>query len=264
MSWSRLLAAVVVLGWLTGCQTAPSAPSLATGGDMQVPPYARTPYEPFSREAAIRIALREWRAFGQTVVYPHAELPFDREREEGIWQRVGDYWWVGLPLGDPDGGFTGKHAANGQIFPESQDANYAWSAAFVDYVMRMAGAGRRFPYSSTHSDYINAARRHDAGIVITAERPEAYAPQRGDLICMWRGRNAIRYDDLPTGRFAGHCDIVVEVKPGSLQVIGGNVDNSVSMRSIPVTPDGRLADASGTVIDPDHAWFVVLRVAYDR
>ncbi|HEX6441261.1 MAG TPA: hypothetical protein VF007_03675, partial [Stellaceae bacterium] len=54
----------------------------AAGSDAHVPPYARVPYQPFSREAAIQIAYREWRAFGQVVVYPHTELPFDAERSE--------------------------------------------------------------------------------------------------------------------------------------------------------------------------------------
>jgi hypothetical protein len=261
----RALALVVVLGLVAGCQPVPpTAPAIGAGSDAHIPPYARVPYQPFSREAAVQIAMREWRAFGQVVVYPNTELPFDREREEGLWQRVGDYWWQGLPFGTPDTSFTGIHDANGRVFSEQEDGNYAWSAAFASYVMRKAGAGNRFPYASTHSDYINAARRHDPGIIISAERPAAYPPQRGDLICMWRGRQPVRYDDLPTGRFPGHCDIVVSTKGSSLDVIGGNVDNSVSLKHVPATPDGRLADASGAVVDPDHGWFVVLRVAYDR
>lgn len=260
----RVLVAVVALSLVAGCGPAPRAPPFATASDAHVPPYARVPYQPFSREAAVQIAMREWRAFGQVVVFPNTELPFDREREEGLWQRVGDYWWQGLPLGNPDDGFTGLHDANGRVFSEREDANYAWSAAFIDYVMRKAGAGNRFPYSSTHSDYINAARRHDPGIVISAEPPQSYAPQRGDLICMWRGRRPIHYEDLPTDRFPGHCDIVIGAKSGSLDVIGGNVDNSVSLKHVPVAADGHLLDPSGTVVDPDHPWFVVLRVAYDR
>lgn len=260
----RTAALLILLGLVAACQVAPPSGPIAIGGDAQVPPYARLPYERFSRDAAIQIALREWRGFGQTIAYPNTPLPFDREREQGLWQRVGDYWWIGLPLGNPDDAFTGKHAANGQVFPATEDANYAWSAAFIDYVMRTAGAGNRFPYSSTHSDYINAARRHDPGIVISAERPESYAPQAGDLICMWRGRRPIRYDDLPTDRFPGHCDIVVGLNPGMLSVIGGNVENSVSMKSVPVTPDGHLADATGTIVDPNYPWFVVLRVTYDN
>src|SRR5205085_1635278 len=103
-----------------GCaETKPGAPTsttvLGVGADAHIPPYARVPYQPFSREAAVQIAYREWRAFGQVVVYPRQELPFDREREEGMWQRVGDYWWEGLPLGTREGWFTGMHNENGNV-----------------------------------------------------------------------------------------------------------------------------------------------------
>jgi hypothetical protein len=251
---------------------APGPPPAAPGpgaqpDDIHIPPFARWPYQRFSRGAAVQIALREWRSFGSAVVYPNQELPYDAERSEGLWQRVGEYWWLGLPMGAKDQGFTGMHDQNGQVFPASQDGNYAWSAAFIDYVMRMAGAGHRFPYSSVHADYINAAKEHAMGqrpgLAITAIAPASYAPQAGDLVCMWRGRQPIRFDDLPTGRFPGHCDIVVGIRPGSLDGIGGNVANTVGMWHIPVTADGHLAQPDGTVVDPDHPWFVVIRVDYD-
>ena len=243
-------------------------PGVATVADAHVPPFARWPYQPFSREAAVQIALREWRAFGQPVVLPHTELPEDEEREEGLWQRVGEYWWLGLNPSWPQQGWTGIHDEKGQVFPASQDGNFAWSAAFIDYVMRMAGAGRDFPYSETHSDYINMARRHGLGLApatrLSAERIEAYAPQRGDLICYWRGRRRVAYDDLPTRRFPSHCDIVVTIRPGQLEVIGGNVDNAVAMKPIPATADGHLAGPDGQLLDPEHNYFVVLRVEYAR
>jgi hypothetical protein len=251
---------------LTACGPDKGPPAArAIPNDVHVPPFARLPYQRFSREAAVQIAYREWRAFGQPVVVPNTRLPFDNERAEGLWQRVGEYWWLGLPMGSSaDQNYTGKHDQNGAVFPPDQDGNYAWSAAFIDYVMRMAGAGRRFVYSPNHSDYINAAReRSQPNLAISAERPELYAPQRGDLICMWRGRQPMRFDDLPAGRFPGHCDIVVAERAGSLEVIGGNVENSVSMRQVPVTAEGRLANPDGTVVDPDHPWFVVIRIEYE-
>ena len=73
--------------------------------------------------------------------YPETELPFDNERLEGLWQRVGEYWWLGLPMGADEQGLTGKHDQNGAVFPPEQDGTFAWSAAFVSYVMRTAGAG---------------------------------------------------------------------------------------------------------------------------
>src|SRR6184192_1282788 len=91
---------------IASCAAPSGGPSSlgSAGSDAHIPLYARVPYQPFSREAAIQIAYREWRAFGQPVVLPHTELPFDNERAEGLWQRVGDYWWLGLSLGDPDQG----------------------------------------------------------------------------------------------------------------------------------------------------------------
>jgi hypothetical protein len=53
-------------------------------------------------------------------------------------------------------------------------------------------------------------------------------------------------------------------RPGELDVIGGNVDNAVAMRHIPATIDGHLAGPDGIVLDPDHHYFVVLRVEYLR
>ena len=54
------------------------------------------------------------------------------------------------------------------------------------------------------------------------------------------------------------------IQLGYLDVIGGNVDNAVSMKHIPTTADGHLAGPDGIVIDPDHHYFVVLRVEYLR
>jgi hypothetical protein len=252
------------------CLLMPLASMLLFSGctDLHVPPYARWPYQGFSREAAVQIALREWRAFGAPVVAPHTELPIDHERTEGLWQRIGEYWWLGLPLGSREQAWTGKHDADGSLFPADRNADFAWSAAFIDYVMRMAAARDRFPYSPNHAEYINAARRQALGerhdLAITTESPQGYAPQRGDLICMWRENHPVNYRQLPTaGWFPAHCDIVVAIQPGSLDVIGGNVANSVSMKHIPVTTDGHLAGPDGSVVDPDHPWFVVIRVDYD-
>src|SRR5271169_338580 len=100
----RQSAVILVMLIVAGCAAAPvEAPppgrvvvSPGTALDAHIPPFARGPYEPFSREAAVKIALGEWRAFRQPVVYPNTELPEDDEREEGLWQRVGLYWWIGL------------------------------------------------------------------------------------------------------------------------------------------------------------------------
>jgi hypothetical protein len=235
-----------------------------------VPPFARQPYQGFSREAVVALALREWRAFGSPVddappvPHPHKaewEMP---ERQEGLWQRVGEYWWLGLDAGARETRWTGKHDENGRVFAADDDEAYAWSAAFVSYVMRIAGAGTRFPYAPAHHVYIDAAKLmamgKTVGWVVSAERLELYAPIPGDLICYSRTAPALTYDDLPAGRFAAHCDIVVATGPTEITVIGGNVDDAVTMKHVPVTLDGRLAGLDRPLLDTRYPWFVALRL----
>jgi hypothetical protein len=178
-------AVLLALTILTGC---------AAPRDAHIPDFARLPYEPFSREAAVAIAIREWRAFGAPVsdVTPFTvsvdENTYSPERVSGLWQRVGEYWWLGLNADQRARARTGKHDEYGRVFAPDNDSPYAWSAVFVSYVMRMAGAGLGFPYSAAHFDYINEARRASLGQVparrVWAERIEDYGPQLGDLICL--------------------------------------------------------------------------------
>jgi hypothetical protein len=241
--------------------------------DPHVPPFARQPYEPLSRQSIVAIALREWRLFGQTLADPGAEpaRTIKPEREPGLWQRVGEYWWLGLDRGAPEAGWTGRHDGQGRVFDPEVDGDYAWSAAFVSYVFRIAGAGAGFPYSADHADYINAARRVSLGQtarwVVAAERVQDYAPKPGDLICFGRGSaRGLRFDDLPTpGLFTSHCDIVVDTAtPGRIGVIGGNVQDSVTLNQVPVTADGKLAAPDGTVLDTRFPWMAVLRLTVDQ
>jgi hypothetical protein len=241
--------------------------------DAHDPPFATVPYQPVSRESVVAIALREWRLFGQLVdddppgtrppLAPD-QLP---ERMPGLWQRVGEYWWLGMDAGMTADGWTGKYDATGSEFSADRDDGYAWSAAFVSYVMRISGAGARFPYAIDHSYYIDLAKEmadgQTSGWLITAERPSTYAPKPGDLICLGRGRAArLTYDRLPAGHFPAHCDIVVATAPGQISVVGGNVDHAVTMKHVPVANDGKLATPDGQVLDGRYPWLVVLRVLY--
>jgi hypothetical protein len=253
---------VAPLFLLTACMGKPMP-------DAYVPPFAKLPFEPFSRGAVVAVALREWRLFGQTIADPEAEATriIKPEREEGLWQRVGEYWWLGLNAGSAESGWTGKHDGQGAIFSADEDGAYAWSAAFISYVMRIAGAGPRFPYSGDHCDYINAAKRmtlgQATGWLVAAERVQDYAPRPGDLVCFGRGAaRGLRYEDLPTtALFTSHCDIVVDTTvPGQISVIGGNVQDSVTMNSVPVTVDGKLAAPEGVVMDTRFPWMAVLRL----
>jgi hypothetical protein len=262
-----------------GCAaTSPATSQVTPAGKVEylgyVPDFARKPYEPFSRSAAVAIAWREWRLFGQPVdddppdTRPEPPPELKPEREQGYWQRVGEYWWLGVNPDSDARAWTGKHDQFGLEFDAARDGEYAWSAAFIGYVMRIADAGARFPYSESHSTYIAAALRvargSGEGWVVSAEKPDAYAPQLGDLICTGRDQNkALNLDALPRNGFVSHCDIVVQAVPGSLSVIGGNVDDAVTMKHVPVNALGMLAQPGGQVIDQRYPWFAVIRVLYD-
>jgi len=238
--------------------------------DDHVPSFANAGWAPFSRADAVAIAEREWRVFHERIDDDPPDtrpppLPEDKpERQPGLWQRVGEYWWTSQDPGEKSASFTGIHDENGVVFQAGQDGLYAWSAAFICYIMRIDGAGARFPYSENHSTYINAAAA-GAAPVLRAFPPQAYAPMPGDLICTGRGRAAgLHFADLPTASaFPSHCDIVIAVQPGVLSVLGGNVDDAVTEKHVPVTVAGMLAGPDGVPIDTRYPWFVVLKVLYD-
>ena len=174
--------------------------------------------------------------------------------QEGFWQRVGEYWWQGMNAGEKARAYTGKQDADGVPFSAGTKSHYAWSAAFISYVMRIAGAGRGFPYAPAHSTYIDAAVRGQTPL-LTAEDPALYAPRLGDIVCFARGQAVnLRFKDLPTpGFFPAHCGIVTGGGPAEIDMVGGNVDDAVVMTKIAGLPGGTLSTAI-------FQWLVILRV----
>lgn len=280
---------VSALLMISAC-SAPPRPAGASGGVVydadgrtswssynHAPDFATLNYEPFNRQDAVAIALREWRLFGSPVVDDDPESRPDNadpslkpERMPGLWQRVGEYWWIGQNAGAHQVGWTGKQDGTGRRFPARDDGNYAWSAAFISYVMRIDGANSRFPYSPNHATYINAAVSGQTSGLI-ARRPSDYAPQLGDLICVGRGRSRdINYAMLPTARnFPSHCGIIVSTGQSGapfgrqISMVGGNVMDAVALTHVPTDAAGRLADSSGQSYDSRYNWLTVLQVRYD-
>lgn len=126
-------------------------------------------------------------------------------------QSLRDYWQQGTKLNKSDNYYI----------------NTAWSAAFISYIMRKAGAGDKFKYSTAHSDYINAAKQNRKNNIKTfqAFRKNEMPVTVGDLICYPR-TDGVTFDT--NGGYYAHCDIVTEIRPGSAITIGGNVSNTVN------------------------------------
>ena len=166
----------------------------------------------------------EWRFFARGAV---------KEQDEPARSRIKEYW-AALNIHDRDGA-----------------SPYAWSAAFISFMMRKAGAGDRFLYAPAHCDYINKAIRDQDRVeaAFRACRPEAYAPQVGDLIARARPtRDHPREATFDTARnigfYTSHTDIVVAVEPGRIITIGGNVSQSVTQEQLPAQANGRIGSAT--------------------
>ena len=244
------IAIVITAAALAGCATS-----------NVVPDFAAKPYVPFNREDAVAIALREWRLFGSQSDLPSSPEPAvaKPERAPGLWERVGEYWWLGLGGQGREARWTGKHDENGLIFPAFDDERYAWSAAFISYVIRIAGAGDRFPYAANHAAYVNAAASRRSAI-LAAHAPQSYTPKPGDILCFGREwASGLRFSDLPTsGYWPGHCALVVARQENTLSVVGGNEEDAVTMDHVTVASDGGLSSLNHRI-----EWPIAIEVRYD-
>jgi hypothetical protein len=181
------------------------------------------------RQRAAAIAVREWNDWKQGSI---------KETEPSIRARLQDYWRTGTGTERHEIGWPSK---------------VPWSAAFISWVMRKAGAGRAFPYSGQHAIYISAARKNrleNNRNPFKAYRTSEVAPRIGDLVCKSRGGSQATYDTIQPG-MKTHCDIVVEVRPNAIVTIGGNVSNSVSHTVVRTNPQG-------LIIAPSY--FAVIRI----
>jgi hypothetical protein len=172
------------------------------------------------------------------------------ETDDPQYKYVKEYW-----VGIGNNKLTGKTQikdSKGKLFRP------AWSAAFISFVVRAAGAGDKFRYGEAHCHYIvQGMKDRESGKEQAAYwtfAAEERAPQLGDLICAGR-EYASEYDYriakfqyAADGFFPSHCDVVVSVDPGKglLRVIGGNVSNSVSMSTYAIDQHGFLLGRTST------------------
>jgi hypothetical protein len=178
------------------------------------------------RANIVRIATEEWKRWN----IPRRKF----ERDPQVRQILLDYWLTGPRV----------RVQASDLGSEAWQAGHPWSAAFISWVMRKAGAGNAFPYSSAHATYIKAAK--DNRMANNANPFKAYpvtevSPAVGDLVCKSRDRSGATYENIRRG-MKTHCDIVIDVQPGQLITIGGNVKDSVSKTTVNTDTNGYITD----------------------
>jgi hypothetical protein len=232
----RIILVLVLLA--TACAPAPKP---AVKSTAELPPLGACPTSSWKPEAPpptashktsmVLLAVGEWARYGRQIITysadarPRTEQLGVKEREAP--QRIQDYW---ASVGHPE---------------RSGLDDVAWSAAFISWDIQSAGVPRDlFCPDQRHTVYVERlverVRRPRAAFV--PHRPDERAPEVGDLICASRNGSGTTLDNLNRG--AGHCDIVVEVRPGALAAIGGNVGDSVTRSVFPLDANGFLSPIS--------------------
>jgi hypothetical protein len=232
----RIILVLVLLA--TACAPAPK-PAVKSAAEL--PPLGACPTSSWKPEAPpptashktsmVLLAVGEWARYGRQIITYSADARLRTEqlgvKEREAPQRIQDYW---ASVGHPE---------------RSGLDDVAWSAAFISWDIQSAGVPRDlFCPDQRHTVYVERlverVRRPRAAFV--PHRPDERAPEVGDLICASRNGSGTTLDNLNRG--AGHCDIVVEVRPGALAAIGGNVGDSVTRSVFPLDANGFLSPIS--------------------
>ena len=177
-----------------------------------------------------------------------AEAERDRLPDSAMptWQRVWGYWesaGLGTPV-DPDGPTAVMRMAL---------VDTPWSAAFISHLMRQAGLDdTQFTFAATHQSYVRAALASNSAEAQNTPTPYAYracdvlttAPRVGYLLCH------VRAPDEAMDTFARlallllwrvpamHCELVVRGDSQRIEVVGGNVVQTVVLRRLSLQADG--------------------------
>lgn len=205
----------------------PLGPCPASSWKPEAPPPTAS-----AKVSMVLLAVAEWARFGrQTTVYP-ANGPA-RTEQQGVTEReaperINDYW---KSVDRPN--LTGL------------DTEVPWSAAFISWDIQSAGVPRDlFCPDARHTIYVErmVERTHRPGAGFIPHHLDQRAPRVGDLICASRDNGGTTLENLNRG--PGHCDIVVEVRPGEVHAIGGNVGDSVTRSVFPLDGSGFLSPIS--------------------
>jgi hypothetical protein len=189
-----------------------------------------------------------------------------QERDSLVVPRMKSYWAA-----------TGLFPAARQLHDSLWQERNPWSAAFVSWVMKTAGAGNKFRYAKTHAVYTvwaknNARKKNNLPKAYAINDLRAAWPQPGDLLC--KNRNGKNYTlSSLCSTCISHCDIVLEVDTlnGIITTIGGNIKNRVNRTLVYVNRDGFIdkdchfiiTDENGLLVAGDQRdYFAVIRMSW--
>jgi len=170
------------------------------------------------------------------------------------WLRVAAYW-RDAGLLQQMGGYQGASecsyvgAAGGMPAQACRSfvVDQPWSAAFISWTMQRAGVPG-FLSSPSHFDYVRAARKNPQGSPYLFQDPQSSVPTAGDMLCYVRTGRVYGHAGLAGAIDAGatglnmHCDMVVAANAGGdgkAYLIGGNVQQAVTMRVLNLNAAGR-------------------------
>jgi hypothetical protein len=250
----RRLAAPLLLLCAAACTAAPpkSAPQVRQAKDLApLGPCPASRWKPDAppptasvKVSMVLLAVQEWARFGKQTITFSPDGTSRTEtlgiREKDAPERVADYW-----------------RAVDQPGRSGMD-DIAWSAAFISWAVASAGVPRDlFCPDQRHTVYVEriVERSRRPGAALIPHRVGDHSPRTGDLVCASREGSGTTLDNLNRG--AGHCDIVVEVRPGEIHTVGGNVGDSVSRSIFPADGSGRLLPT------PTRPFFAVLENRLD-
>ncbi len=210
------------------------------------------------RANARRIALEEYRWWGNGTRIENEPITAGRE---SVANRLLDYWKVAKAMPPQDVPFWAT----------------PWSAVFISYVLHKAGTGSNFRYAPAHREYVywavqNATKNptHPVKAVPVTAQP----PRVGDLVCNWRASTPVTIAELaqmvpPLPRYPLHCDIVTEVEPTRIWVVGGNKTPVGGAAACPPGQDGctvnrtKVALENGllkTLPGTKSGWLAIIRI----
>ena len=206
-------------------------------------------------DTLIETAAKEWEFFGKDEGSNDKFVKVNgvnkrKETVKPFEDRVADYW-LSIPQSDYKRLMEAFTPSSGRL---DGTLDIAWSAAFISYCMKTAGAGADFPFSSGHATWIiKSIKNRKAGRLaapLVGYKPGEMEVKLGDLVGNPR-ESGVTYDNaVSKGWFLSHTDIVVHIDRAAKKVftLGGNVGQSVGRKTFSLTDLGALASGSGLMV----------------